>query len=315
MANPVAGEHDGIPKPIQVDWFRRVHLALTLLLVVGLFNLVILTLMGRVRFGRSEPSTPQTAAPSSTPEQPDAPPKQEAATQVAAKTPADEGGRYRIELMDDAHRLMEISAPSGFYGLPMAATWVYKYSGGYLECQVETESEGKTTRSDIMPPGWRDILGREQPTLSRAETLGREGYIVLAAMPTDFPAESPVVPYLTPLGEMLTTGQAGVLHRLTALHLRPTHQRSFRLFLSSSPPKGLKGHPFTMVEQHNLPLTSALVPNPEGRFDKRQIGVGKDLSAGLWMRILEWERPEGTVRLKARFLTDVEAVQHASGSR
>jgi hypothetical protein len=258
-------------------------LAATLAVLVGLFGSLFLT--GRLHFGPRPAATP-----------------------TEEKKPSEEaGGRYQIELVEDSSHLWDSAGNLGFLGDSTQEVWVFRYSGGLLECAIEAETAGQAARGQAVPESWSRLVEGNEDLKKQADgRIRKDGYIVLAAMRPAMPVDQALAAYHTHLGGLFVAGPAGPLHQATNVHLDSSHWRAYRLLLNAGPPKGEKGAGFNLWTGQEVNVRLPLVAR-DLREEEFRVGGGKDLVPDQEVTLLERRRGMSTVRLKARFLSDGKA--------
>lgn len=265
----------------------RLHLVVVAVLLVAVLSVAGLALAGRTYFAPpAKTTTPAT------------PEKKETQPATADERPA---GRYRIEKMDEARDLIERTGKLRFFDGGLQDVWVFRYSGGYLQVQLDAEFAGAVATSGPMPEDWKPILTDDRAVSEQRVAPLKSGYIVLAAMQPLMTVEQALVPYHPHLGCLLSAGTAGPLHALPALHLDVHLRRPYRLFLSASPPDKAASGGFNLWENQELPIVTRLVPRPRDE-EEYHIGGGKDLKPEQDVLLVERQRGSSRIRLKARFL-------------
>jgi hypothetical protein len=224
---------------------------------------------------------------------PEAPPE--------APSADDPGGRYRIEKVDDARRIIDAAGSLGFFGANVLEAWAFKYSGGYLQVQLETDFNGSVAPGDWLPPDWPSRLASNDGAReNQAAAFRKEGYVLLTAMPSAMSAEELFHLYAPQLCGALGSGLTGPFHALLPLHLQALQKRPYRLFLSVGPSPGFKEW-----TEYLLPVREPVVPR-DLASEGGHVGGGKNLEAGKDITLLDRTRGNSRVRLKARFLGDGE---------
>jgi hypothetical protein len=208
-------------------------------------------------------------------------------------------------------RLIEGSGRVGFFDLPILEAWVFKYSGGYLQCQLETVIDGEVQAGEPMPREWPSLLKRDKALAENRESaFVKEGHIILTALPSTFRSfDEAVSTYHFALTGTFAGGHQGPLHVLMPLHMDVKHRRPYRLFLSAGgSAKGEGG--FDLFAEHDVtvigPIVSRHLASEEFRF-----GETRDLKPGKEFVVLERQRGRTLLRLKARFLGDGEVREMA----
>jgi len=232
-----------------------------------------------------------------------------AAAAAKDKEKPDEGGRYRIEPVDDVRGLLTQAGTLGFLGDNTEEVWVYKYRGGFLECSLEAESFGNQAgRGSIMPDNWPRVLaGLGGPEVD----MGREGYIVVAAMRPVISIGEAVESHYPHLGGLFGVGPAGPLHQLTTCHVDSSHWRFYRILLMSAPPEGQGGERHNLWAAHQVNIRLPMIPRHPSR-EEYILGGGKDLEAGKEVLLLDRQRGFTRIRLNAKFLTDAQVLEQAA---
>lgn len=281
--------------------FTRLHAIVTGVLLLGYVGLIVLAASGQLHFGAK--STANAAV--DTPKSDDAP-----------KDEKEKEGRYQIEIMDDARQVIaEAGKPrASVLGGEFHEAWVFRYKGGFLECKLETDIDGKPFSSGVVPENWAGLLGADDDLKQgKAGALNKEGYIVLLGMTAAVSTDEALRPLHPHLGAMFTTGPAGPLHNLIPYFHEVWRRREYRLFLCASPPKGVTGRGFNFPTWgHRMLIRTHFASDDSGNEPAHTTG-GKDLEVGKEITILERQRGLSTVRLKAKFLTDAQAKEIAVG--
>jgi hypothetical protein len=262
----------------------KIHLAATGLLLVAAVTFGGLWLRGRAR-PEASPEAPSTDDP---------------------------GGRYRIEKVDDARRVIDGAGSLGFFGANVLEAWAFKYSGGYLQVQLVTDFNGSVAPGDWLPPDWPSRLASNGGAReNQAAAFRKEGYVLLTAMPSAMTAEELFHLYAPQLCGALGSGLTGPFHALFPLHLQALHKRPYRLFLSAGPRPGDPGSGFKDWAEYLLPIREPVVPR-DLASEGGHVGGGKNLEAGKDITLLDRTRGNSRVRLKARFLGDGEVRDFAT---
>lgn len=218
-------------------------------------------------------------------------------------------GRYQIEQIEEDRELVQMIGKLGLFGESIVEAWVFRYQGGFLEARLETDYEGKPTAGEQIPEDWKSLLSRDDSLKSGGATAYRKrGYIILVAMKRLSLAQA-LAPYQVHLGGLLAGGPIGPLHTLIPLHLEVKQQRSYRLFLSASPPPKVPGTGFNTWEEQLLLLQGPFISHaPED--EDFHVGTGKDLAPGKELTLLDRQRGSSRIRLKVRFLGDGEVSKY-----
>ncbi len=268
--------------PIAVSpWTGRLHLALTLLLVVAAAGIAGLASAGKVQFGQ----------------------KPVAATDDS-KSKIE--GRYQIEKVEDVHEILERAGRS-YFGTQRYDVWVFKYKGGLIEATLETDIDGETVKVATVPDDWRETLPLPKTLTKESEVpVNFNGYIIISAIRTDVTEFELIEPYLTHLGGILAFGSQGPLEVVPSLFLEVKQFRPYHIFVSASPPPDENGQGFN-IRGRDRPIlisTPLLIKNPA--IEEAFVGGGKDLKPGKQEILLDRQRGYSRIRLKARFLGDGE---------
>ena len=275
---------NSIPSTPTNPWIGRMHLALTLLLFAAAVSIAGLAVAGRVKFGQPAKHGEPEADPKSKPKA--------------------EEGRYQIEKVEDVHEIIDRAGKS-FFDTEMYDTWVFKYKGGLIETTLETDLGGETVKVMTLPESWKLALPPQKALAKDAERpVNFTGYIIIS---TARPGVETLDPYYAHLAAMFAVGPGGPLDVLPALFLEVRQFRPYSIFISASPPPDVPGQGFNIVDR-NRPLiisTPLVIKNPA--LEEAVIGGGKRLQPGKEEIILDRQRGNSRVRLKARFLTDGEA--------
>ena len=293
----------------------RLHLALTALLVVGLLAFAGLAAAGRVRFGGPAQPAPSTgggdrAAAANTGKQ-----TSKGKDRKKEKSEEKPGGRYQIEMLDEARQVLSETGKLGMLGENVSHVWVFRYKGGFAEARLETDFNGKPVSSGQIPPprDWPRFLGQDDGIKQgNPLALRKEGYIILMGVQAVLPIGEALRPLQPHLGGMFTVGPAGPLHTLVPYYREVWRQREYRLFLSAGPPKGEAGPGFNLWAGDLVLVRSHFVDDASGT-DPGHPTTGKDLEPGNELVILEHNRGLSKIRLKARFLTDQEVLDKVKG--
>lgn len=217
-----------------------------------------------------------------------------------------EPGRYRIEKLDNVHRLLDGAGNLGFFGANVLEGWAFKYSGGYLQVHLETDFQGSLAPGDQLPTDWVSRIGADEGVkANQAAAFRKEGYVLLTAMPALLSAEELFTLYAPQMCGGLGSGLAGPFHALMPLHLQALHKRPYRLYLSAGPMPGSPGSGFKDWAEYLLPIHEPIVPRPLAS-EEGHVGGGVDLEAGKEITLLDRGRGRSRIRLKARFLGDGE---------
>jgi hypothetical protein len=235
-------------------------------------------------------------------------PTQEAGEKTAAEPPAE--GRYRIEAAEGVRQLLLRSGRLGFLGEPrVEEAWAFHFAGGFLECQLETDHQGKSVSAGPIPDDWPGMLRRDE--VLRASTsplVRREGQVVVTRVRPAQPAVAELAPYFPHLGGLLVRGPAGPLHQLATLHLETAQQGTFRVFLSAGPPQDSNHGRFNLWTEQVILLREPFIRR-EPSLEPSTTGGGKDLPAGRPVVLLDRQMGYSRLRLKARFLSDDEVAE------
>lgn len=275
-------------------WLRHAHLALTAALLLAVTGVAVLAGTGRLRYAAGVAAAPTPA----TSDGPPAPPLKQ--------------GRYRIEPIEDARRLLETIGPGGALGLEYHHAWVFRYKGGLLECRLESDLDGATVSSTPLPSNWPARLRRDDRlSLDAAASFRTEGYILATTRKPHVPYELDPLSYTAHLGGLFGAGPAGPLHQLATLHLEARSPQVVRLFVSVNPPAEGQGVGFNAFRDDLLMVRFPLVPAAPPAETQR-LGQGTDLGAGQDVLLLDWRRGPATARLVARFLPDAEVARFAA---
>jgi hypothetical protein len=277
------------------SWPSRLHLGVTALALLGLATLGGLALAGRLHLGRNvTPASPRAAvAPEKAPDK------------AAARTARTEGGRYQIKPVEDMRRLFELAGSGGFLGEQFDEAWVFQYTGGFLECKLETDHDGKAITPGPLPSKWGELFAQDEelPT-GKPEALRREGHLILAALRPQLPINQ-LAPYFPHLGGMFVCGPAGPLHQLVSLHLEAWHRIRYRLFLTVARDGANQGARFNLWSEQVMIMRTGILPRDPSQEEYHAEG-GKDLSPGADVTILDRQVGRSRLRVKARFLGDDE---------
>jgi hypothetical protein len=284
----------------------RIHVGLTAVLLAGLLVLAGLVVAGRAHFGSLPPppaaQSDQKAAASADGDR--------AKDQEKPKSDEKEG-RYQIEVMDDARQMLGDVGKLGVLGDRVHEAWVFHYKGGFLECKLETDFDGKPVSSGKVPEEWARFLSQDDAVRQgKPEALHKEGYIVLLGMTSVVSVGDALKPLHHHLGAMFTTGPAGPLHALIPYYHEVWRQREYRLFVSAGPPKGKTGQGFNLWTGDLILVRSHFIDSDPDQDPAHTTG-GKDLEPGKELTVLDRTRGLSKIRLKARFLTDQEAFDMA----
>lgn len=266
------------PPPTRPPWLHYGHLALTVGLLAVLASVVALAAGGRLHFG--PPSSPPRKAP---PE------------------PIATEGRYRIEPVEDARRVLEMAGPGGFFGQEYQHVWVYRYQGGYLECRFELDADGGPVASPPFPSSWQGRIEGAAPAVPP------EGYVLVAARRPPVPVELDLHSYLVHLGGLFTLGPAGPLHQLATVHLEARAPQIVRLFVGVTPPRDGNGSGFNAFRDELILVRFPFLGSAAS--ESQRVGRGTDLPAGQDVLLLDWRRGLGGARLKGRFLPEEEVAK------
>lgn len=267
------------------------HLVLTAVLLLAVLAVGGLAATGRVRFG---PATPVEAPGATVPEE------------TLEKPTTSKEGRYQIETIEDCQRVLDRAGKLGFLGQYVHEAWAFKYTGGYLQCQLENEFAGEPNSAGPLPDDWKRLLSQDDSLKEdRVASYQKQGYIVLAAMRPTVSISQGLAPYHVHLGALLAGAHLGPMHILVPLHLEARHHRPYRLFLSSGPMPKTTGVGFNLVDEQMLLVRGPLVPRSPSVEDYR-LNTGKDFTPGRDVTLLDRQRGYNRIRLKVRFLGDGE---------
>jgi hypothetical protein len=272
----------------------KLHAGLTALLLIAAASFAGLAYTGRVRF--DEPAAPACAAPE-----------------------CDEaGGRYRIEPSEDVRAVLEAAGKQGLFGINALEVWVFKYTGGHVQVNLETDVEGKTETGDDLPSAglWPGLLAQDEGLRQdTASSFRKKGHIILAAMPTVIPVTDALENAGPQLGALLAAGQFGALTALPPLHLELWQKRPYRLYLSAGPITKAEGAGFAPIRaEYMMPIREPALPRKLAE-EEYHVGGGKDLQAGKDVTLLDRRRGNSRIRLKARFLGDGEVREMLSRAK
>lgn len=222
--------------------------------------------------------------------------------------PAPSGSaRYQIEKVDEICQMVEGAGKLGFFGQPpVLEAWVFKYQGGYLQCHLETDVDGRTEAGDVLPNNWSALLNQDEGLKdNKAVSFEKQGYVILTAIPTTVSLTEALGTYHLPFTGMLAGAPFGPFHALLPLQMEVTHRRPYRLYLSANPMPTKLGTGFNLWSENELPIRASIMPRPLSE-DEVHVGGGKDLKPGQDILLLDRQRGSSRVRLKARFLGDGE---------
>jgi hypothetical protein len=226
----------------------------------------------------------------------------------------DAGGRYRIEPADDIRGLLGKAGGLGFLGDRATEAWVFKYSGGFVECGLEAETFGQSSRGATMPDNWARVLASDDAVQAGdPEAFRKEGYIVVAAMAPVMSMDEAMESYYPHLGGLFGVGPAGPLNQLTTAHLDSSHWRFYRILITSSAPSGMVGAGHNLWTAHQVNVRLPLLPR-DLASEEEAVGGGKDLEAGKEVTLIDRHRGLTRIRVKARFLPDPEVREQAAKS-
>jgi hypothetical protein len=292
--SPPPSQREFSPSPLLL----RLHAGLTAVLLLGYLALVLLAAFGQLHFGHPPTASADVAEP-----------REEEGAKVTEKD--EKQGRYQIELLDDARQVLGEAGKLGILGERLHEAWVFRYRGGLLECKLETDFGGKAISAGQVPEDWSRFLTADQAIKQgKPEALNKEGYIVLLGMAPVVSVDQALQPLHPHLGAMFTAGPAGPLHALVPYYHEVWRRREYRLFLSAGPPRGKTGPGFNLWTGDLILVRSHFV-NDDSGTEPSSITAGKDLEAGKDLTIMERQRGLTTIRLKAKFLSDKEAMEMA----
>jgi hypothetical protein len=287
------------------------HLGLTAVLLVGVFVVVGLAAIGWVHFGRPGGHAAALKETDRSPESDGDGAKEKTPDTDGKSSSTEKAGRYQIEVMDDIRHVMGEAGKLGVLGDRVREAWVFRYKGGFLECKLETDFGGKSLSSGVIPEDWSRFLSQDEGiSKGRPKSLRKEGYIVLLGMTSMLSVDQALQPFHPHLGAMFTVGPAGPLHALIPYFHEVWRRREYRLFLSAGPPKGETGQGFNLWAGDLVLIRTHLVGDDPYQDPAHTTG-GKDLQPGKEIAVLERSRGLSKIRLKARFLTDEEAIKKA----
>jgi hypothetical protein len=300
----VASSTKSPPTPL----LHRLQFGLTALLLVGLLAFATLAAAGRVHFGR----LPRPAAPEGNAAKPaETASKGKEKDTPKSKSDDQPAGRYQIEVVDDARFVIGEAGKLGVLGQPIREAWVFRYRGGFAECKLETDFDGKTHSTGTVPEEWSRFLTQDDEIRQgKPEAVRKEGYILLLSMSEMESVPDALKPLHAHLGALFTVGPAGPLHTLVPFYREVWRKREYRLFLSAGPPRGQTGQGFNLWTGDLLMVRSHFLEDEAFNDPARTIG-GKDLEPGKDLVILDCSRGLSKIRLKARFLTDQEVCEKA----
>ena len=273
--------------PIAVSpWTGRLHLALTLLLVVAAAGVAGLASAGKVKFGEAGKSV---------------------APEDGTKTEDEaDGGRYQIEQVNDARDFLNRAGKNDFFGTTLVDAWVFKYKGGMLEVKLETDFDGETFTAGTVPDDWKLTLHREESHKKDPNaSLNRTGYLLVCATRPSVSLSEALSPYHVHIGGLMAFGSLGPINLLPTLFLEVHQPRLYRIFLSAAPPSDVSAGGFNRWDEQSIRIRSPLVAR-DPATEKATIGGGKDLKPNKEVLLLDRERGYSSLRLKARFLGDGE---------
>lgn len=278
--------------------FFYAHAGLTAALLAGAVALLLLAVGGMVRFGKAPAAAALTKE-----DEPEPLPKLE-------------GGRFQIELVEDATSLLNETAKlDGVLGSRVREAQVFRYKGGVLQCTLETEYRGEVRSPGPVPrqEQWPNLIGGEQGVREGdADSLYKEGYVLFMSMIPLVSMEEALDPLLPHFGAAFNApGPAGPLHALVPYYHNVQRPCEYRLYVSAGPAKNKKGSGFAARSVSKPPIWThfnddlPLEPPPH-------LASGKNLEADKDLVLYERQRGLSTVRLKGRFLSDREAVSRAA---
>lgn len=268
--------------PIVVSpWTGRLHLALTLILVVAAAGIAGLAGTGRVQFG----------------------PKPVAADDSKSKN---EEGRYQIEKVDAARKVLDVAGKTPYFQTPLLESWVFEYKGGLLETKIETDFQGEPESPGVVPLDWKSLLRRDESQVREPwAPVDRTGYIILSEIRSP-PLADELAPYYAHLGGFLAFGSLGPLHVMPSLLLDVQQSLQYRVLVSTNRNADAPDGEFTVSALQSIRFRSPIIPK-DPATEKVQVGGGKDLEPGKDELLLDRQRGHSRIRLKARFLGDEEA--------
>jgi hypothetical protein len=277
-------------------WKPRAHLLLTGLLLAGVLVVAGMAAAGRVHFGKPGPIP--SPGPGAEP------------ARWAEGNP--KTGRYQIEKVDDMRQVLEGAGKLRFFGEHLLEAWVFKYRGGYLQCHLETEINGRPAIGEPLPNNWTSLLTQDDGVREgRASAFDKHGYIVMAAVPATITLADAEEKYRPHLLGLLAGAPYGPLHALAPLHFDVAHVRPYRLFVSAGPAPTELGAGFNVWCENGLLVREAIVGRGLAE-EEVHVGGGVDLTPGKDILLLDRKRGYSRVRLKARFLGDGEVREMAA---
>ncbi|MFM7148731.1 MAG: hypothetical protein ACKO23_02715 [Gemmataceae bacterium] len=222
-----------------------------------------------------------------------------------------EGGRYQIERVEEIQQSMEAAGKLDFFGSSVLQVAVFKYSGGYLQCQVETDVDGKNEVSQAVPDNWNTLLSQDDGIAENVEgAFRKQGYIIFTTMPSQLSVSEALSSYHFQVTGMLSSGPQGPLAVLPWFNMEVVHKRPYRLFVSAGPMPKVTGTGFNDWAEYLLPIKGPFIPKSLAA-EEFHVGGGKDLEPGKDIVLLDRRRGNSRVRLKARFLGDGEVREQA----
>jgi hypothetical protein len=262
-------------------WAGRLHLALTGILIVAAVSIAGLAVAGRVKFG-------EAVAPGE-----------------GAKAKAD-GGRYRIQQVDEGRKILNCLGKSDFFETPLVDSWVFEFSGGRVEAKIETDFEGKVETPGMIPHNWKQFLLRDE-SLKRdpLASLDRSGYIIISAIRPAPSLDELFTPYHGHLGGIMAFGPLGPLHVIPTLFVEVNQPRLYRLLIGTNQEADAPEGEFLVSSVQSIRIRSPLIAL-DPATEKGQVGGGVDLKPGTEELLLDRQRGYSRIRLKARFLGDGE---------
>ena len=278
-------------------WKPRAHLLLTGLLLASALAVGGLAAAGRVHFGKPE-QAPQAESKAEFPKE--------------VRERPSTGGRYQIEKVDDMRQMLEGAGKLRFFGEHLLEAWVFKYRGGYLQCHLETEIDGKPALGEPLPNNWSSLLAQDEGVREdRAADFDKHGYIVLAAVPATITLTDAEEKYRPHILGLFGAAPFGPLHALAPLQFDVAHVRPYRLFVSAGPAPKELGAGFNVWCENGLLVREAIVGRSLAE-EEVHVGGGVDLAPGKDILLLDRKRGYSRVRLKARFLGDGEVREVAA---
>jgi hypothetical protein len=270
---------------------RWLHMVLTVVLLAGAVAFGGLFAVGKLTFGAPAPAGGGEGA------------------EGKAKPRV---GRYQVEYLEDASRALSGAGDVAFFGRRSPQAWVFRYSGGYLQCAATFRLGDEKYELGRGRDEWKAFFADAGPPPAPAPA--KQGYLVLAGFP-HVPATDAIDGYVTHLGGIfasLPPAPAGRFHLLPYLHIDARHVAEYRLLMSIEDPRPVPGSKgWNLSTERMFPIAERLVlPSPLLWPADEPPGGGKNQSVGEEVNLLDLRLGPNRLTLKAHFLTEDELAPH-----